>query len=152
MAYLQREWSDNWKVVAPAARAGAAEEEKGKEPPKKKKGFMLLLEDEEEDKEEGNPLDEHDELDKYLAQPPVPMDCDVVAWWRVFRHQAPNLAKMARQFLATPATSAGVERLFSAAGLTHSDLAGRMKDTTLGNRLLAANNYGPDDYDEDSNA
>ena len=52
-----------------------------------------------------------------------------------------NLSTMARQYLATPATSAGVERLFSAAGLTFGDLAHAMKEETLGCRLLAAYNY-----------
>ena len=48
---------------------------------------------------------------------------------------------MAQQFLATPATSAGVERLFSAAGLHYSDLASSMHEDSLAHRLLAAWNY-----------
>ena len=48
---------------------------------------------------------------------------------------------MARQYLATRATSPGVERLFSAAGLTFGDLAQAMKEETLGCRLLTAYNY-----------
>ena len=61
--------------------------------------------------------------------------------WSRHRTVFPNLSRMARQYLATPATSAGVERLFSAAGLTFGDLAHAMKEETLGCRLLAAYNY-----------
>jgi hypothetical protein len=43
----------------------------------------------------------------------------------------PNLAKMARQYLALPATSAGVERLFSSGGQMHSSLRKSAKAQTL---------------------
>ena len=81
------------------------------------------------------------ELSAYMALPVESMQTNVIEWWR--RHQTvfPNLTRMARQYLATPATSAGVERLFSAAGLTFGDLAHAMKEETLGCRLLAAYNY-----------
>ena len=87
-----------------------------------------------------------DELEEYLALPAVSMDTDVIIWWRRAHTQFPRLAAMARQFLATPATSAGVERLFSKAGLTYSDLASNMSEQNLGVRLLAAYNYTPDLY------
>ena len=38
------------------------------------------------------------------------------------------VAKMAKQYLAAPASSAIVERVFSAAGKMHSDLRKSMKD------------------------
>ena len=49
-----------------------------------------------------------DELEVYMAIPAEPKNCDVIAWWCICRHRTPRLAKMAQQFLATPATSAGV--------------------------------------------
>ena len=52
-----------------------------------------------------------DELEAYMAMPAEPKNCYVIAYWRICRHRTPRLAKMAQQFLATPATSAGVERL-----------------------------------------
>ena len=73
--------------------------------------------------------------------PAEPKNCDAIAWWRICRHRTPRLAKMAQQFLATPATSAGVERLFSAVGLHYSDLASSMHEDSLAHRLLAAWNY-----------
>ena len=48
---------------------------------------------------------------------------------------------MAQQLLTTPATSAGVERLFSAAGLHYSDHASSMHEDSLAHGLLAAWNY-----------
>jgi len=42
-------------------------------------------------------------------------------WWRTHCSQFPSLALAARDLLATPASSAAVERLFSKVGLTLSD-------------------------------
>ena len=57
-----------------------------------------------------------DELDKYLALPVEKnTDLDVLAWWKAKDNEKdglPILAKMARQFLGRPASSAGVERMF----------------------------------------
>ena len=41
----------------------------------------------------------------------------------------PNLAKMVKQYFAAPASSAGVERLFSAAGKMHDDLKKSSNDS-----------------------
>ncbi len=43
----------------------------------------------------------------------------------------PKLSKMARKFLALPASSARVERIFSRSGETHGDKRKRMKEETL---------------------
>ena len=52
----------------------------------------------------------------------------------------PHLAKMARQFLGRPATSAGVERMFSKAGKLHDDMKKGQEDDTLEHSLFAAAN------------
>ena len=52
----------------------------------------------------------------------------------------PKLAKMVKQFLAAPASTAGVERVFSAAGRMHTDLRKSMQDSTLEHSILAAFN------------
>ena len=52
----------------------------------------------------------------------------------------PALAKMVKQYFAAPASSAGVERVFSAAGKMHSDLQKSAKDTTIEHSLFAAFN------------
>ena len=51
-----------------------------------------------------------------------------------------TLAKMVKQYFAAPASSAGVERVFSAAGKMHGDLQKSAKDTTLEHSLFAAAN------------
>ena len=83
------------------------------------------------------------ELLKDLAIPAVgDMNTDVLAWWREWdtAKGLPHLAKFARQWLGTPATSAGVERLFSRAGRMHGDLKAAMADGTLKHCLFAAQN------------
>ena len=50
----------------------------------------------------------------------------------------PALAKMVKQYFAAPASSAGVERVFSAAGKMHGDLQKSAKDSTLEHSLFAA--------------
>ena len=52
----------------------------------------------------------------------------------------PDLAKMAAQYLGRPASSAGVERMFSKAGKLHDDLKKRQVDDTLEHSLFAAAN------------
>ena len=50
---------------------------------------------------------------------------------------------MARQYLCVPATSEGVERLFSRAPLTYGDLRTCLSEENLSNILFAAYNYDP---------
>lgn len=80
------------------------------------------------------------EVDKYLQLPALPtcrngMDTCPLEWWSVHQHELPHLSKMARQFLALAASSAGVERLFSAAGRQHDDLKKAIKEDTLSMQL-----------------
>ena len=83
-----------------------------------------------------------DELDEYLRSPPEDdADLNVLAWWASKAGRWPHLAKMVRQFHALPASSAGVERVFSAAGKMHDDLRKAVKDETLEASLLASFNH-----------
>ena len=111
--------------------------------PKRPRDFF---DDSDDDKEQA--LATTDELDLYLSLAPEGKIICVLAWWRNFRLSAPKLAQLARHFLATPASSAGVERLFSAACLTYGDLFGAMTEDTLAKRLLAMSNYSPTLYIE----
>ena len=81
-----------------------------------------------------------DQLAKYLAMPDESANIDILVWWRKNKHLFPDVARMARQFLACPATSAGVERMFSKAGRNHKDLQKRAKDGTLRLTMLASIN------------
>ena len=80
---------------------------------------------------------EVDELEEYLAMPLEDTDIVLLDWWKNHRYRFPKLAKMAKQYLAAPASTAGVERVFSAAGRMHSDLRKSMKDSTLEHSLFA---------------
>ena len=80
------------------------------------------------------------------------LDLDVLSWWKARDHDKaadpasgrpsglPDLAKMAAQYLGRPASSAGVERMFSKAGKLHDDLKQKQTDDTLEHSLFAAAN------------
>ncbi len=62
----------------------------------------------------------------------ITQDVDVLVWWRdVARARVPRIAVMTRQFLSIPSASATVERVFSFAGLTLSDLRKSLLEGTL---------------------
>ena len=70
-------------------------------------------------------------------------DIDILKWWRAREEKWPALAKMVKmvkQYFAAPASSAGVERVFSAAGKMHGDLQKAAKDSTLEHSLFAGFN------------
>jgi len=82
-----------------------------------------------------------DELEEYLADPEEPdLDINVLKWWMTKESKWPALSKMVKQYFAAPASSAGVERVFSAAGKMHGDLQKSAKDSTLQHSLFAAFN------------
>ena len=82
-----------------------------------------------------------DELEEYLApQDEDDYEMDLLQFWKDSERKWPALAKMAKQYLAAPASSAGVEHVFSAAGKMHSDLRKSMKDDSLKHSLFACFN------------
>lgn len=82
-----------------------------------------------------------DELEQYLAdEEEVNLETKVLKWWQVKEAKWPNLAKMVKQYFAAPASSAGVERVFSAAGKMHGDLSKSAAADTLEASLFAAFN------------
>ena len=58
-------------------------------------------------------------------------DTDPLMWWKKHQEEFPRLARMGRQYLTVPVSSASPERLFSSVGFVKSDLRGRLLDTTL---------------------
>ena len=77
----------------------------------------------------------------YLAMPSIPRDSDVLEWWRANQTRFPHVAKMTMQYLVTPASSATVERFFSAAGRAFSPLRQSMCPETLEAILWAKFNF-----------
>ena len=76
------------------------------------------------------------EVDAYLQLPALPFqrrgtDTNPLDWWSVNGPSMPHLLKMARQFLAMPASSAGPERVFSSAGKMHDDQKKSLSEDTL---------------------
>ena len=113
------------------------------EPPTKKRKVSLggLLGKVKKEKRDDEPRPEIDELEQYLADSEEPdIEVDVLAWWKAKESKWPALAKMVKQHFAAPASSAGVERVFSAAGKMHSDLQKSARDSTLEHSLFAAFN------------
>ena len=86
------------------------------------------------------------QLDDCFSLPVADMHTCVIDWWQQHCHPFPYLNKMARQYVACPAPSAGPERLFGTAGFTFSDSAQAMKEGTLGAQLLVAYNSKPHMY------
>lgn len=82
------------------------------------------------------------EMEKYLAEVnKLDNRVDLLGWWRTIGSvKYPRVARMARQYLGTPATSAGVERLFSKCGRAYANLAQSTKDSTLEARMFAGIN------------
>jgi hypothetical protein len=65
------------------------------------------------------------------ASSTVVHDTDPLMWWKQHQQEFPRLARMARQYLAVPSSSASSETLFSSVGFEKSDLRGSGLDTTL---------------------
>ena len=71
------------------------------------------------------------ELNAYTRVQQVSLDTDPLMWWKQHVQEFHRPARMAREHLAVPVTSASPERLFSSVGLVKSDLRGRLLDSTL---------------------
>ncbi len=101
--------------------------------------FFEYESEEEEEEEHNVPRPNpvlYSEVDYYLKLPAMSIrkngrDACPLDWWSVNCTQMPNLSKMARQFLAMPASSAGCERVFNVAGKLHDDFRKSINDETL---------------------
>ena len=95
------------------------------------------------DRAASEPKEDADELTQYLSLPQEDSsdpDFDLLKFWAKLSLLYPNVARMARQFLCPPATTAGVERVFSRAGRMHGDLQKAVKEGTLKHSLKVAVN------------
>ena len=100
---------------------------------------LLGREDEEDEDEEEDVASAKDEWALYLEEPQIAPTADVLKWWWQNKTKYPRLYMMARQVLAVPACSSGVERLFSKLARNYDD---SQKNRTLDNMcdLLFARN------------
>ncbi len=65
---------------------------------------------------------------------------DPLMWWNHQQQEFPDLTRVARQYLAVPATSVSPQRFFSRVGLVQTDLCGSLLDTTIID-LMCAHTY-----------
>jgi hypothetical protein len=71
------------------------------------------------------------ELQRYLALPNEDKDVPALQWWKAHARSYPLLARLARRYLAIPASSAPSERLFSRLKLTATAARQNLKSDTL---------------------
>lgn len=71
------------------------------------------------------------EFNQYIKCDVIERKADVLEWWLEHRVDFPNLAILARKYLAIPATEASSERLFSAAGNVLTDRRSKMSSDSL---------------------
>ena len=144
--YLLANYIADWAPEQPVASvAPALIQPKKKLPSTGFTAFMSLVETQLDGGDESEPEQlilpsPQSEVDKYLALPQLCLqrngkDTNPLDWWKIHSNELPHLAKMARQFLAMPASSAGPERLFSAAGKMHDGQKKNTKEDTLSLQL-----------------
>lgn len=71
------------------------------------------------------------ELARYLSAPLADGDEDILVWWKQHTREYPCLARIARDYLAIPATSDPAERAFSAGANLVSDKRGSLNEETI---------------------
>jgi hAT family C-terminal dimerisation region len=76
-------------------------------------------------------VEKESELNRYLEAPAVDAHTDILEWWKQHAHVYPGLARIARDYLAIPATSAPAERVFSRAADLISDKRGSLNEDTI---------------------
>jgi len=74
-----------------------------------------------------------DELNAYFNERNIYLDkfIDVINWWKSAMIKYPNVSRMARDYLAIPATSTSSERLFSSASDLITDNRNSLKPSTI---------------------
>ena len=78
------------------------------------------------------------EIATYFSEAALsPAECpDPLKYWKTHSHRFPTLSKLAKQLLAMPATSGGVERLFSTAGAIARSRRARLTTNTTEKILM----------------
>ncbi|KAK3284541.1 hypothetical protein CYMTET_7813 [Cymbomonas tetramitiformis] len=149
-------WEADWKPSAPSpleAQAGSGSKKRRTAGAPKVTVADFLADSDDEDCGEGevvlaNEGEQVEEFTLYLGLPQVAASVDLLGWWRDHSSKLPNLSKMARQFLAPSASTAGVERAFSAVGHMHGDLRKSMGEDTMHSTLA----YGWNEYSVSTDA
>lgn len=82
------------------------------------------------------------ELPVYLRSPCLEDDANPLLFWKINEHNFPNLAALARKYLAIPASSAPVERIFTVASEMFRPERRYLSDKTFEELLnISCNNF-----------
>ncbi len=147
--WTRQSWEADWKpkLESPTQKAPAMKKRKTAGKPVVTAASFLADSDDEDAMEEPfqagvqvEGQEKEDELTRYLGFSRVAPHVDILAWWKENEKQLPYLAAMAREFLAVPASTAGVERAFSSVGHMHGDLRKCTGEDTIKHSLMAAMN------------
>lgn len=80
------------------------------------------------------------EVQLYFAEDSIGLDEDPLLWWKKNSPRFPNIAKVARRYLAINATSVPSERVFSAAGLLVSKLRNSLSPSRIDAAIFLGKN------------
>jgi hAT family C-terminal dimerisation region len=72
-----------------------------------------------------------DEFERYLSAPTASPNTNALEWWRQHVGDYPYLARVARDYLAIPATSVPAERVFSVEADLITKKRGSLHDDTI---------------------
>jgi hypothetical protein len=78
------------------------------------------------------------EVAEYMAGNSCAMELNALEWWKLNEKSYPFLAQLAMDYLALPASSATVERLFSPAPLDSDDFSPGLGHSNLHPRIVFA--------------
>ena len=81
------------------------------------------------------------EWKRWMKEPTVSRDIDILKYWQSKQLQYPIIARIAKDHLAVPATSADSERIFSVGGDIVTKKRNRLSPSTL-RYLLCLRNWG----------
>lgn len=80
------------------------------------------------------------EVNLYFTEPAIGATENLLCWWKKNEMKFPLLARLARKYLAIPATSAPAERLFSVAGLVLEEKRTNLKPNKVDKILFLFSN------------
>ncbi|XP_025070967.1 zinc finger BED domain-containing protein 1 [Alligator sinensis] len=103
-----------WNMLSEVLKEQHSDAEPTEPEPPQKKISLLLVASDSDDENEGVPV--RTALDRYKAEPIIPMEACPLEWWSKHEGAYESLAYLARKYLATPATAVPCERLFSLSG------------------------------------
>ena len=83
----------------------------------------------------------NDELTSFLNTARVDFLGALLSWWCANRAKFPMLARVARKWLCSPATSTPSERVFSIAGIVDAPKRNRLNPSLLSAQVFCHNNY-----------